>query len=681
MTKGDIVRVQPTRFQPTQDKSGRRLRLPAWWQWIVGAVTVFVAIVAWFLLTATAVRFESNAESADYEVQDGFSVPSGPSFLMRPGRFTLSANAPGYQSLVKTFDVENVPDQTIDVFLKPLPGRITFEGNPENAEIRRGSEILGRAPLTLKLPSGEISLNISADSYQAAALTETVVGRDLEQTITYQLRPNWAEVFLPTTPSSASVSIDDEPTRFVTPGPIHVPAGERKLSVKYVGHEKWEDYIYVEAEETVELAPVSLRLVTGGLRFTTNPPEASVSIDGQFSGLTPLEVDLRPNRSHRIEATLFGYQKAVRNISLKTGEIRNLHVDFQEITGTLQVTTDPEQVEIWVDDELTDLSNATISLHATEHLIELRKDGYAGYSTALTIQPDFQQELKVRLLTLEEARLEALKQVRVTSEGHELVLMEPTPILMGASRRQPGRRSNEVFRTVNLSRLFYIGKHEVNNHQFLAFASGHDSGSFENVSMNKNEQPVVNVSWLEVARYCNWLSEKEDFEPFYVIRPGDPVTYNENSLGYRLPTEAEWAWVARYQGDGKDLLHFPWGKTLPPPNFHGNYADRAVQHFIGRVIFNYNDNHIVAAPIETYDANYNGVHDMGGNVAEWVHNFYEIPTVDSTVSNLGPIEGEYHVIRGSSWMHGTITDLRLSFRDYGTDGRKDLGFRLARFAE
>ena len=72
---------------------------------------------------------------------------------------------------------------------------------------------------------------------------------------------------------------------------------------------------------------------------------------------------------------------------------------------------------------------------------------------------------------------------------------------------------------------------------------------------------------------------------------------------------------------------------------------------------------------------------MGGNVAEWVHNFYVVPSVDETVENLGPESGEYHVIKGASWMHGTITDLRLSFRDYATDGRRDVGFRLARFAE
>jgi formylglycine-generating enzyme required for sulfatase activity len=43
--------------------------------------------------------------------------------------------------------------------------------------------------------------------------------------------------------------------------------------------------------------------------------------------------------------------------------------------------------------------------------------------------------------------------------------------------------------------------------------------------------------------------------------------------------------------------------------------------------------------------------------------------------------GEFHVIRGASWRHGSVTELRLAFRDYGKEARADLGFRLARYAE
>ena len=48
---------------------------------------------------------------------------------------------------------------------------------------------------------------------------------------------------------------------------------------------------------------------------------------------------------------------------------------------------------------------------------------------------------------------------------------------------------------------------------------------------------------------------------------------------------------------------------------------------------------------------------------------------------VGPAEGEYHVIRGASFLHGTVTELRLSFRDYGKDPRPDVGFRVARYAQ
>jgi formylglycine-generating enzyme required for sulfatase activity len=66
-----------------------------------------------------------------------------------------------------------------------------------------------------------------------------------------------------------------------------------------------------------------------------------------------------------------------------------------------------------------------------------------------------------------------------------------------------------------------------------------------------------------------------------------------------------------------------------------------------------------------------------------VHDYYTV-TVDSSqaaVDPAGPAEGKQHVIRGSSWKHSGLTDLRLSARDFGDGARNDVGFRLARYAE
>jgi formylglycine-generating enzyme required for sulfatase activity len=150
-----------------------------------------------------------------------------------------------------------------------------------------------------------------------------------------------------------------------------------------------------------------------------------------------------------------------------------------------------------------------------------------------------------------------------------------------------------------------------------------------------------------------------------------------------LPTEAEWAWAARVQG-GDQQWKFPWGDELPPKDRSGNYADISAAPIIGNIIQGFNDGHVVAAPVASFPANIRGIYDLGGNVAEWVHDYYHIPLSSEntvTIDPLGPETGEHHVIRGASWAHGTITELRLSFRDYGTEPRTDLGFRIARYVE
>ena len=57
------------------------------------------------------------------------------------------------------------------------------------------------------------------------------------------------------------------------------------------------------------------------------------------------------------------------------------------------------------------------------------------------------------------------------------------------------------------------------------------------------------------------------------------------------------------------------------------------------------------------------------------------PSQQYQVDPLGAQGGDNFVIRGASWGHSKIAELRLSYRDYGQAGRDDVGFRIARFAE
>jgi formylglycine-generating enzyme required for sulfatase activity len=150
--------------------------------------------------------------------------------------------------------------------------------------------------------------------------------------------------------------------------------------------------------------------------------------------------------------------------------------------------------------------------------------------------------------------------------------------------------------------------------------------------------------------------------------------------GYRLPTEAEWAWAIRYAEQALPRK-YPWGKDWPPPKDNGNFADISSRELVPTIIPKFNDGYASTAPVGTFKPNASGIYDGGGNVAEWVNDWYTVPTPGITkpiIDPTGPQRGTSRVIRGSSWRHAGFTEMRLSYRDYGSKPRPDVGFRIAR---
>jgi formylglycine-generating enzyme required for sulfatase activity len=193
----------------------------------------------------------------------------------------------------------------------------------------------------------------------------------------------------------------------------------------------------------------------------------------------------------------------------------------------------------------------------------------------------------------------------------------------------------------------------------------------------------VRLSWQQAAAYCNWLSDRERLPHAYVEREGKLVAAVPLTTGYRLPTEAEWERVARYP-DGRGPLKYPWGQALPVPPGAANYADQSARGLVAQVLAEYDDGQRATAPVDSFPENALGMHHLGGNAAEWAHDLYTVtPSIEGQLVRdpVGPAEGEYHVIRGASFLHGTITEIRLSYRDYGKDPRADVGFRVARYAQ
>jgi len=161
---------------------------------------------------------------------------------------------------------------------------------------------------------------------------------------------------------------------------------------------------------------------------------------------------------------------------------------------------------------------------------------------------------------------------------------------------------------------------------------------------------------------------------------------NPDANGYRLLTEVEWAWLARNKDGG--LLTYPWGSTAQIGSGKpiGNFADKQAADFLAFTLDGYDDGYRGPSPVGRFPANHKGLFDMGGNVSEWVNDWYTVKG-NSVLANdgalkdpLGPKVSEFHVVRGASWAKGHLPQLRLAYRDFGAKGKHDVGFRIARYA-
>ena len=652
---------------------------------VLSLILLVFAGAAWFVLSARSVYLDVRPGTSLVSVNHPITVKIGTRYLVLEGDLPITVTSEGYYDLDTTLTVTEEAAQTFLIEMLPLPGIFTVNTEGlEGASVAIDGEVVGTTPLVdLEVAAGEHLVEISLDRYESYIDNIVIEGRQTRQGLDVELLPAWANVGFATTPAGATVTVDGVDVG-QTPLLTEILEGSHEVLIKLSAHKIWTDTIDVLARVDMVVPTITLEQADGLVLLQSTPSNANVTLDGTFAGQTPLEFSVTPSTTHELTFFLNGYEETRRTITTQPEEETSLNVTLQPITSSVEISVIPADAELFVNGELMGNANQTIDLIAASQMLEIRREGYVTYETEFVSRPGLDQKLEVTLKTLEQQRLENIKPFITNAAGQTMKLIYPSSFQMGASRREPGRQANEAIRNISLTRPFYMSLMEVSNAQFAMFDGEHSSGVVEGRTLSNNNQPVVRITWDQAARFCNWLSKQEGLSAFYTIE-GDTVTgFNPESTGYRLPTEAEWAWSARVEEDPSSLLKFPWGAQMPPPANHGNYADISAGVFLGRIIANYNDSYLGTAPIGSFPPNSNGFFDMGGNVAEWVHDYYGATGQiggREELDPLGPTDGTYHVIRGSSWAHGTLTELRLSFRDYNNEPRDDVGFRVARYLE
>ena len=228
--------------------------------------------------------------------------------------------------------------------------------------------------------------------------------------------------------------------------------------------------------------------------------------------------------------------------------------------------------------------------------------------------------------------------VRDTATQMELLLVPPGTFQMGCimgSNQYGCYSSEQPVHQVTLTNAFYLGRYEVTQAEWTAKMGSNPSG-FQGAS-----RPVDSVSWTTIQGYLS-------------------------ATGLRLPTEAEWEYACR--------------AGTQTPFYNGSTDDNTVGNLAW---FYYNTcsggTGCGSRDVGLKAANAFGLHDMLGNVWEWVNDWYDAYPSSAQTNPTGPVSATNRVIRGGSWTYGS-NDVRSSTRSNVTPGISydNLGFRVAR---
>ena len=685
--------IEPIPFRPAS--RSRRPGHSAVLKWLLagtaGTLLILLVAAAWFMITARRVTLDVAPQPDRIEIDGGPATPRiGSNYLMRPGRYTLKAEKQCHQPLQREFTVTDAETQTVRAIMTQLPGKLALEIHPRGATLAALTgmrvyvddvAVADGAFKPLEVPAGSRRIRISADRHQDYSADLTIEGCAVLQTHQADLLPDWSAVTVNSMPAGAKVAVDG---RVMGPTPLRMEltAGTYEVELRLERYQTWRTRLTVQADRPQTIEDVVLQPADGSLTVSSTPSGAAVLTGSRYAGQTPLTIALAPNAEHTLRISKTGYETTERRVTVEPGVDKRLAVTLNARQGLVRFTVEPADAELAVDGRTIGRPPASMRMLAVEHRIEISKPGYQTHHTRITPRPGFDQEIRIALK--KEGAAAPTPDGKITAaNGYTLQLIRPQAFTMGSSRRQQGRRSNEALRKIDLTRSFYMGINEVTNAQFRQFQSEHRSGSLKKHTLSGPRQPVVQVTWEQAALFCNWLSAKESLPPVYETSGNGVVVVKPTGTGYRLPTEAEWEYCARFR-DNRVTAKYPWGKGFPPPDRAGNFADQSARDLLATTLDGYNDGYPVTAPTGQFTASPLGLFDLGGNVAEWCHDFYSIYSYKPGkiyVNPPGPAEGRHRIVRGSSFKYAGISELRSAYRDYGDDKRVDLGFRVCRYAQ
>ena len=531
---------------------------------------------------------------------------------------------------------------SIDRRLKPATGAVTVLAWPRDAWIEHGgSRLADSTPVTLEgLPSGPLTLMLGAAEHRSLPVEVMVPKGDVVLVKPVLEKIDYGTLTLELDPADARVTLPDGDAPYRAG--MRLAEGEHRVGVASPGYRETTHVVTVSGDTHARIA---LKPEPQPFTIVAAPASAGIDFLGRSDGYRP-GIALFPG-TYRVRVSAEGWE--TQEVTIRHGRVPTRH------KVTLKRSWDPVADEAALGLERSEKKLVQQGLAAAGHSPGT-PDGLFGDNTrkALSVWQTAQGHEATGYLAADQAKAliaagrEAAKrslrpgrEFRDCNECPEMVVVPAGSFTMGSPSSEKGRSSDEgPQRVVTIPRPFAVGKYEVTFEEWDACVRGggcpHRPGD---KGWGRGRRPVISVSWKDAQDYVRWLSR-------------------ETGKEYRLLTEAEWEYAAR--AGTTEPFHF--GETISKSQARYDSSS--------------------TVPVGGFPANAFGLHDMHGNVWEWVedcwHGSYNGAPSDRSAWTSGGNCGR-RVLRGGSWSN-LPGNLRSANRNRVGTGVRNyyIGFRISR---
>ena len=531
-------------------------------------------------------------------------------------------------------------------------GSATFNltSNPDKARVLIDGEAVGRTPLReVRVRPGERVVRLEHRFHDAVA-QRLETGRGEVRDVHIDFPPVAGSLEIVSNPRGAELVVNGEKLEDVSPVLLSpFPTGAHEVSATIHGRQLKTRIAEVLPRQQTDVSFELERVAMSELYVSRSPGNVKLEVDGE-----PYEPGMTlPIGTYKLRAASPGYEPKELSVELVAGR-NEPAIRLVRLQGSLSLAIEPRDATIEV--SYPDGGNwRTVSYRDGMAIptgpVRLRASavGHRRYEHRLTMQA---KPLR-HAIRLEKYNIEPGRRFRDTladgGEGPLLVIVPTGTFRMGSDA---GSIDERPVRSVSVSVPFAIAVHETTRGDYVRFKPSEAPDDDTEARL-----PITGVSWPGAQDYVEWLSEQ---------------TGNR----YRLPSEAEWEYAARAGTDSR----FYFGNDAEQFCGHANIADATfLVQYVKDGTTDCSDDNLRTAAVGTFKPNAFGIHDMLGNVEEWVADCWHDDYRGAPSSQQSRTGGRCaaRVIRGGAW-DSIPEEATVSYRSSSNRGSGTRGFRVVR---